>query len=429
MQQVSPDTGFLRAVFLTAVFIFLLSPAIANADAYGDARDELVAAYQATDYSAMRAAAHKALEARPGYPGARFNLSLAELLDNDPSAALNTLNGLVAEGIDYGAANMEEFAALQEHPGWAAYQAAVAKLHVPVGSAEIAYTYDVSKFVPEGIAINEDGELFLGSIHNGDLVRIGTDAEVISSAAVNEHWSVFGMRLDDKGGLWFASAAIPEYQDNEDETNGSTGLFRIDLKTRQITDRALLPAGDTPKVLGDLVFADANTIYTTESLTGVLYRYDIAEKEFTEVVPAGSLRSMQGLVLDKTGRFLYVADYVGGLFRIELASGDVTRVTADASVTLFGIDGLYRHGNELIVTHNGINPHRVAGLTLSDDGLAISEQRILAMNLPEFGEPTLGVVMGDDFYFVANSHWDRFDREGNLPDDLSPPIILRLPLN
>ena len=38
------------------------------------------------------------------------------------------------------------------------------------------------------------------------------------------------------------------------------------------------------------------------------------------------------------------------------------------------------------------------------------------------------VVRGDELYFVANSHWNRFDRENRLPEGLSGPIILKLSL-
>jgi hypothetical protein len=98
------------------------------------------------------------------------------------------------------------------------------------------------------------------------------------------------------------------------------------------------------------------------------------------------------------------------------------------SVSDYGIDGLYRHGNRLIAIQNGIQPHRVVAMKLSGDGLAIESSEILAMNLPEFDEPTLGTVVGDDFYFVANSHWNRFDADNNLPDDLVGPIVLKIGL-
>ena len=37
---------------------------------------------------------------------------------------------------------------------------------------------------------------------------------------------------------------------------------------------------------------------------------------------------------------------------------------------------------------------------------------VLIANHPLFDEPTLGTVVGEAFYFVANSHWNRFDHEG-----------------
>jgi hypothetical protein len=406
--------------------LLLLNVQNALADAYADARAELVAAYQAQDYATMRVAAQSALEARPGYPGALFNRALAEVLDDDPESALGTLSNLAAADIDIGAVDIPEFEPLRALPGWTAYAQAVEQLNVPQGSAELAYSHDVGDFVPEGIAVGNSGELYLGSIRHGTIICVGTGKETLSEAA--EHWSVFGMRLDEAGGLWFASAAIPEYAGG-DKDAGRTGLFRLDLANNEIDVRALLPAGNNPMVLGDLVFIDDDTILTTESLTGALYRYSISDSSFTEIVSPGRLRSMQGLVLDESTAHLYVADYVGGLFRIALANNGIQRVTADNSVSLFGIDGLYRHGNELIAIQNGIRPNRVIGLTLSEDGLSITASRILARNLPEFDEPTLGTIVGDEFYFVANSHWNRFDREGNLPDGLKGPIILKVKIS
>ena len=111
---------------------FAAGSPVLHADDYGAARSELVAAYQASDFAAMRTAARKALLARPGYPGALFNLALAQALDEDPTAALETLQELLSIGIDFGAADIEEFAALKDLLEWAAYADAVKKLYEPV---------------------------------------------------------------------------------------------------------------------------------------------------------------------------------------------------------------------------------------------------------------------------------------------------------
>ena len=104
---------------LPLFFLFLASNQ-SLADAYADAREELMAAYQTRDYPAMQLAANDALQARPGYPGALFNLAFAKALDDDPSGALEILERLVASGVDYGVADIEELATLQSLPGWAA---------------------------------------------------------------------------------------------------------------------------------------------------------------------------------------------------------------------------------------------------------------------------------------------------------------------
>jgi len=416
---------YMIAPQLLCLCLLLLAQRV-SADAYSDARDELVAAYQAADFGAMRRAADNALLARPGYPGAIFNRALAEVLDGDAASSLSTLMGLADSGVDYRVAEAEEFAPLQALDAWPAYEQAIAMLNEPVGSASIAYVYDMPDFVPEGIAIGSTGELYLGSIRHGQIVRIDDGATILSSAS--RYWSVFGMRLNGAGELWFTSASVPEYARVDEESRGRTGLFRLDLRSKEITHSALLPPSDEPRVLGDLILVDDDTILATESLTGILYRYSISRAEFSEVVGVGTLRSMQGLVLDESGDYLYVADYVGGLFRVSLTDNAVTRVRADDSTSLFGIDGLYRHGSELIAIQNGIQPHRVVAFALSGSGLEITGSRILARNMPEFDEPTLGQVVGDEFYFIANSHWNRFDRDGNLPDGLSGPIILKIKL-
>jgi hypothetical protein len=55
---------------------------------------------------------------------------------------------------------------------------------------------------------------------------------------------------------------------------------------------------------------------------------------------------------------------------------------------------------------------------------------VLAANLKAFDEPTLGVVVEKDFYFVGNSQWSRFDRQNRLPppEQLLRPQILRIRL-
>lgn len=417
-----------RQLPLLSFFLVFCCSHNALADAYGDARAELIAAYQAQDFETMQSAARKALLARPNYPGALFNLAYAQMLGGESAGALDTLNSLADMAVDFGVAATDEFAPLKTHDDWPAYQERVKQIGKPVGEATVAFNVVARNFIPEGIAIDDEGRLLLGSIRYGRVLRAGKEIELLSDARDAGHWSVFGMRLDGAGGLWFASAGVPQFILAEDDQPSRSGLFRLNLATNKIDQHALLPAAEDSQVLGDLIIANDDTIYTTDSLTGQLYHYSVSDKEFSVVVDSGAFVSPQGLALDASGNHLFVADYVGGLYRVRLADGRVERVTSPDAISTYGIDGLYRHGSELIAIQNGIRPHRVVAMALSDDGLSITGSRTLARNLPEFDEPTLGTVVGDSFYFVANSHWNSFDRNNNLPDGLSNPIILKLPL-
>ena len=356
-----------------------------------------------------------------------FNLAFAEVLDGDPDASLTTLNRLLAQSIDMGVAGIDEFAPVRELEGWEAYVARMEGLREPIGDARVLYRHDVGDFVPEGIAVAPDGNLYLGSIRHGDIVRLSEEREVLLHGAVADHWSVFGMRLV-ADTLWFASSAIDQYSYLDQADAGRTGLFALDLGSGEIVARSLLPDTESPQVLGDFVVADSDTFYLTDQSDGVLYRYSISDAEFETIVERGVFASPQGLVLDAAGEHLFVADYVGGLFRVTLADGSVVPVSVPEEISPYGIDGLYRYGNSLIAIQNGIQPNRVTRLELSDDGTSIVGSDILAMNHASFDDPNLGQVVGDRLVFIANSHWPRFDRENNLPDGLEGPVILEVSL-
>ncbi len=52
------------------------------------------------------------------------------------------------------------------------------------------------------------------------------------------------------------------------------------------------------------------------------------------------------------------------------------------------------------------------------------------MNHPRMEDPTLGCIVNDRFYFVANSQWGAFGKDGNLPpaEQMQAPTILKVRL-
>jgi hypothetical protein len=97
---------------------------------------------------------------------------------------------------------------------------------------------------------------------------------------------------------------------------------------------------------------------------------------------------------------------------------------------MLGIDGLYFHRGGLVAVQNGVNPNRVVRLFLSKDLGRVERFETIAANLPAFDEPTLGVIVKGDFYFIANSQWGTVDEQGRLapPEKLKEPVVMKLRL-
>ncbi len=415
--------------FLLLMWLAACMPVVA-ADEYSEAREHVVAAYQAKDYPAMRDAALRAVAIRPELPGATFNLALAHALANEPEKSLAELNRLLEREIAQDVREAEAFAGLKTLPGWNGYIERLENLLAAKGEARVAYRLQQADFIPEGFAIVEDA-LFIGSIRHGILASHAKDGTTtVSDPARGGHWSVFGMRAANDGTIWFASAAVAQLQGVTDAEQGRSGLFQFDPEKNAIVRSLILPDDGREHVLGDLVIAGNGDIYASDSMTGDIYRYDDSAQRLDALSLDVELRSPQGMVFSADERYLYIADYTRGLYRLELASGKTKAMATPDDVSLYGIDGLYRHRDSLIAIQNGITPHRVLRISLAEDGSSVSGAETLLRNHPEFDEPTLGLVRNGKFLLVANSHWNRFGRDGELvePASLSGPVILELSL-
>lgn len=95
----------------------------------------------------------------------------------------------------------------------------------------------------------------------------------------------------------------------------------------------------------------------------------------------------------------------------------VTHLPALAGATLLGIDGLYFYKGKLIGVQNGVAPRRVVRIHLNKSLDRAERLEVIEANNPVFDEPTLGVIVNDTFYFIANSQWGLVDDKGQLGPD------------
>lgn len=431
----------MKPMFLRFAIVatFWLAPTLHGADApaaggFVEHFKAATQAHDARDYAEMERQLRAALKLRPAHPAALYDLAAALVLRGERKEALETLELLADMGLAYDPSGDEDFAALRGSDRFDEAVRDLARNRKPAGGADVAFRLLQPTFIPEGLAFDEDTKhFFVSGVHERRIQRVGPDGRETDFVPPGGGglWAPLGMVADaSRRLLWVATAAIPEMKNADPGELGRAAILAYDLDNGRFKRRLAMPEDGAAHVLGDLVLARDGTIYTTDSKGGRLYAVDSTRGTWRALTAPGALASPQGLVLSGDRRFLYVADYTQGLFRYELDGGALTRLEVAPEICVYGIDGLYRRGDNLIAVQNGIRPHRVVRLRLDRGGRRVRSARVLAANLKDFDEPTQGVIVGRRFSFIANSQWNKFGKDYRLPpaERLRRPTVLRLTL-
>ena len=392
-----------------------------------------VKAYQAKDYAAFLENMKQAAQLRPNHPRLIYNLSAAYALNGRKDEAIDWLSRVARMGLVYAAERDKDFASLKDSREFAEVLALFQKNRAPVGDAAQAFTVREKGLVPESVAYDPlTRSFYLSSVYRRKVLRVGAGGEVAEFATEREGlWSVMGMKVDAaRRLLWVCTAAQPQMSDYDARERGRSGLFKFDLRTGKLAGKYMLPADSKQHWLGGLAINSRGDVYTTDSVTPALYVLRRGSERLEAVLEGEPFVSPQGLDFTPDEKQLFVADYAKGVFVVNLLTKSYTQLANAPDSTMLGIDGLYFRRGRLIAVQNGVNPQRVVRLDLSKDLRRVERFETVAANLPAFDEPTLGVLVGDSFYFIANSQWGALDEEGRLaPEDkLKEPVVLKLRL-
>jgi hypothetical protein len=407
--------------------------------AWFDLRKRAAAAMAAEDFKGAADLTREALAASPDHTGLRYTLARALALAGEKDAAFAALDALAGYAQTFPIDQDPALASLQADPRLPALVARFTAAAAPIQTAELrpAATVDIPTFLPECAEPDpRTGDLYLSSVHERRILRVRTDGrrDDLVPPAGHGLWSVLGLRLDPtRNLLWATTTASQTTRDLQKEDAGQSALFAFRLEDGAVAARHLLAEPGVPHDLGDLALLPNGTIIVSDNVAGMLHVLDAPDAALRPLVPAGTFASPQGVVADDTGARLYLADYALGLHALDLtdpAAPTIHPLAAPAHASLRGIDGLDRARRSLVASQNGVAPARVVRIDLDADGLAIDAVTTLAAGLPSFDDPTLVRVVGDQFYVVANSHWNHVDRDGRVPPDAdrwSGPLVLAGP--
>jgi len=319
----------------------------------------------------------------------------------------------------------------------------VADNRKPVGRSELALTFAPTDtlFYPEGLALDpRDGAWFLTSVRQRKVAIVEPHQPPRDFATGLD--AALAVAVDPvRNRVWVTSAALPQMEGYVSADSGRAAVDCFDRRTGRRLKHHPFPPAPEGHVPGDVVVTTEGDVYVSDSAHPAIYH---VTEEMPDGTPAKEwmtdpgFRSLQGQALSSNGSVLFVADYSHGIAAIRRATREVTWLKPPAGQCTLGIDGLARHGRDLVGVQNGIDPPRVVRLRIDESGrdaLGVSIFHLLTVDtldrrIPLADEPTSLVVDGDAVVYVADSQWEKYDDAGHRKPGtrLAQPILLKVTL-
>ena len=396
-------------------------------------RQQAAAAYKTKDYASAIDHLKKALELIPDHPTLFYNIAAISALQGKKNEAIASLSKVAEMGLALRPEKDPDFDSIKDSSGFNAILKRFEENRVPIVRSSTAFTIPEKGLITEGLAYDPVEEtFFVSSVHKRKILSVSRTGETKTFASEQDGlFSVLGMSVDARRRhLWVTSTAFPQMLNFKKEEDGTSAVFKFDLRTKKLVKKYVLSNATKKHALGDLTIQSNGDVFTTDSLSPAVYMIRPQKDEIELFLEDAGFGSPQGLAFSSDERHLFMADYSTGLFDIDANTKKVTHLAPLAGATLLGIDGLYFFKGSLIGVQNGVTPQRVVRLSLSKDLGRVERLEVLEANNPVFLEPTLGVLVKDTFFFIANSQWPLVDDNGKLAaeDKLQDPVVLKIKL-
>ena len=307
-----------------------------------------------------------------------------------------------------------------------------------INNSTIAFTLPEKDLLPESIAYDsEEKAFYISSTRKGKVVKVDAEGNVSDFIESKKYglWMTIGMKVDsERRHLWVCSSGGENLigYNLKDETDGRpAGIFKFDLATGKLIKKYTFEKKGEVHFVNDLVIARNGTVFFTHMFNEhSIYRIGSDDK-LELLLTSSDIPYPNGLALADNQRRLFVA-HSDGISSIDVESKKITALNVPEGLDIArraSIDGLYYYKWKLIGVHPGTST--ISKMPLNDEGDGLTEVKILERNHPVMMNPTTGVLVGNELYYIANAQFDSFNEDGTLwpMDQLYEPVILKVKIN
>ncbi len=381
--------------------------------------------YKAKNYPAYLENAEKAVQTGPfHHPWLMYYLARACSLNGKTIEASKLLSDIADMGFGSDAAENADFKSLRSTTEWAELSKKIAAVKTPLVRSQTAFTIAEPDLLPEGIAYDPKRRTFyLSSIYKSKIVSIDAAGRKNDFKASGQDGllSVLGMKVDVRRRLlWVCN----------NTRDGVAFVHKYNLDSGKLIKKYTLDHKPSRHQVNDIAFNRRGEVYITDSLSGAVYEIPADTDELRLLVNLEQGVYPNGIALSKDEKRLFVATFAG-ISLIDIGTKTHTELAHGENIALTGADGLYLYGNSLIAVQNANpSPDRVIRWFLNAEGNKVEKAQVIESNHPLYALPTTGAIVGDNFFYIANTQINSVGAEGKISSltKLRDLILLKVKL-
>ncbi len=359
------------------------------------------------------------------HPGVIYAVARGFALVGQPAAALRWLGRLADLGATRDVDSDSAFAGLEASPEFRVVRARLEGNRAPIIRGALAFSLPDPDLLPEALAHDPiTGGWLVGSLAKRKIIRLAENRPASDFISNGELLRVVGIHVDSaRTLLWFATWAPGAAASTPPtEPPSQTRLFKCDLRTGHVLRTYVPSDSGRSHLFNDLVIARTGDVFITDTDQGSVYRVRSHPDTLELFLSPDPERfsDANGITLSADERTLYVA-FVEGIARIDLGTRAIMRLPLRAAGSAASIDGLYWYRGKLIGVQHLPGLEQVTRYDLAPDGRSIRRIDVLERADSLLHLPTTGAIVGNQFYYIANSQFDRLGDDNRLaPAGQSP---------
>lgn len=303
----------------------------------------------------------------------------------------------------------------------------------------IAYTIPEKDLLPENVAYDPtDMSFYIGSTRKGKIIKRskgGTYRDFVKPQQDGLHM-IIGMKIDPvRRHLWVCSSGgsnLIGYSRKDKNEGRPAGVFKYDLQTGKLIKKYWIDIPGEVHFFNDIVLDTLGNLYATHMFSSpMIYTIQNNEDELKVLAHLSEIKYPNGITISDDQTYLFVA-HSEGITRIHIKTRKKENIQypkgADTTSSK-SIDGLYFYKNSLVGIQPGKNS--VKKFVLNTEQNTITKTVLLEHNHPIMNNPTTGVLVDRELYYIANAQFGSFNKDGSLfpMEKLYEPTILKVKLD